>query len=276
MNSLILISILFSAGILTQCEGRGVGKIQRRQQLQHHLGTVKPETRIIGGVDAPVAFAPYQVSIMSTFGEHVCGGSIIADHWILTAAHCMEWPIQYLKIVTGSNDYTKPGAEYLVDAAKIHCGHDKPAYHNDIALIHTAKPIVFDSVTQPIKLASKGSLPSAGDKLTLTGWGSTKTWGRYATQLQKIELSSITHSRCESTVRNANWLSEGHICTFTQEGEGSCHGDSGGPLVDESGTLVGVVNWGEACAIGYPDVFASVAYYGDWIKEMMTDQGTAC
>ncbi|KAH8328749.1 hypothetical protein KR074_004815 [Drosophila pseudoananassae] len=272
MKWLLMISLVV---FLSQCSGRGV-KVQRRQQLNHHLGTVKPETRVIGGTDAATGWAPYQVSIMSTFGEHVCGGSIVAPQWILTAAHCMEWPTQYLKIVTGTNDYTKPGAEYLVDGAKIHCGHDKPAYHNDIALIHTVKPIVYDSLTQPIRLASKGSLPKVGDKLTLTGWGSTKTWGRYATQLQKIDLRFIEHSNCESKVRNANWLGEGHLCTFTQEGEGSCHGDSGGPLVDESGVLVGVVNWGEACAIGYPDVFGSVAYYHDWIEEMMTEAGKAC
>ncbi|KAH8362283.1 hypothetical protein KR200_002797, partial [Drosophila serrata] len=258
----------------SQCSARQV-PVKRIPQLNHHLGYVKPETRVIGGSDAAAGFAPYQVSIMNTFGEHVCGGSIIAPHYVVTAAHCLEWPIQYLKIVTGTLDYTKPGAEYLVDGAKIHCGHDKPAYHNDIALIHTAKPIVYNALTQPIRLAPKGSLPKVGDKLTLTGWGSTKTWGRYATQLQKIDLKFIAHSNCESRVRNVNWLSEGHVCTFTQEGQGSCHGDSGGPLVDENQNLVGVVNWGEACAIGYPDVFASVAYYSDWIAQMMTEAGTA-
>ncbi|XP_017118593.1 chymotrypsin-1 [Drosophila elegans] len=272
MKWLVLISVLV---ILSQCSAKNI-KIHRRPQLNHHLGHVKPETRVVGGIDSPTGFAPYQVSIMNTFGEHVCGGSIIAPEWILTAAHCMEWPTQYLKVVTGTSDYTKPGAEYLVDGAKIHCGHDKPAYHNDIALIHTAKPIVYDSLTQPIRLATKGSLPKKGDKLTLTGWGSTKTWGRYATQLQKIELNYIEHDNCATRVRNANWLSEGHICTYTQEGEGSCHGDSGGPLVDANQTLVGVVNWGEACAIGYPDVFGSVAYYRDWIEQMMTASGTAC
>ncbi|XP_037732686.1 chymotrypsin-1 [Drosophila subpulchrella] len=272
MKFLVVISVLV---ILTQCSAKNI-KIPLRHQLNHHLGYVKPETRVVGGVDSPTGFAPYQVSIMNTFGEHVCGGSILNEEWILTAAHCMEWPIQFLKIITGTLDFTHPGAEYLVDKSKVHCSHDKPAYHNDIALIHTAKPIVFDALTQPIRLASKGSLPKAGDKLTLTGWGSTKTWGRYSTQLQKIDLSYIEHDTCESSVRNANWLGEGHVCTFTHEGEGSCHGDSGGPLVDANQTLVGVVNWGEACAIGYPDVFASVAYYQDWIEEMMTDAGTAC
>lgn len=274
MRSVISLTLLLIA--LTQCSGREIGLVRRPASHQLDIDLVRPESRIVGGTDAPQASAPYQVSIMNTFGEHVCGGSIISDEWILTAAHCLEWPIQYLKIVTGSNDYTKPGAEYLVDAAKKHCEHDKPAYHNDIALIHTATRISFDERTQPIKLATKDSGLKAGDKVTLTGWGSVKAWGRYATQLQTIDLAYVEHASCEKSVRNANWLGEGHICTYTKEGEGSCHGDSGGPLIDQEHNLVGVVNWGEACAVGYPDVFASVAYYHDWITKMMTAEGTAC
>ncbi|XP_060649920.1 chymotrypsin-1 [Drosophila nasuta] len=268
MKFLILIATLLA------CEARELG-LGKRASHQLDIDIVRPESRIVGGSDAPQAFAPYQVSIMNTFGEHVCGGSIIDENWILTAAHCTEWPKQYLKIVTGSNDYTKPGAEYSVDIVKKHCEHDKPAYHNDIALLHVATPIVFDERTQPIKMATKDSL-NTGDKVTLTGWGSIKAWGRYVTQLQKIELAYLAHSDCESKVKNAKWLGEGHLCTLTKEGEGSCHGDSGGPLVDENNTLVGVVNWGEACALGYPDVFASVQYYQPWINEMMTPEGVAC
>ncbi|EDW59147.2 uncharacterized protein Dvir_GJ10717 [Drosophila virilis] len=272
MKLLILLNVALL--IVAQCEARELGS-GRKLSRQLDLDVVRPESRIVGGTDAPEGWAPYQVSIMSTFGEHVCGGSIIAEQWILTAAHCLEWPIQYLKIVTGTNDYTKPGAEYLVDATKKHCQHDQPIYHNDIALIHTATPIVYNVRTQPIKLASVDSL-KAGDKVTLSGWGSTKAWGRYVTQLQKIDLSYVEHSSCKSKVRNATWLGDGHICSFTKEGEGSCHGDSGGPLIDANQTLVGVVNWGEACALGYPDVYASVLYYRNWISEMMTEQGKAC
>ncbi|EDV90648.1 chymotrypsin-1 [Drosophila grimshawi] len=267
--------ILISALIVGQSVAREIG-VRKSLSRQLDGDVVIPESRIVGGSEAPEAWAPYQVSIMSTFGEHVCGGSIIDEHWILTAAHCLEWPINFLRIITGTNDYTKPGAEYVVDSAKKHCEHDKPMYHNDIALIHTATPIVYNARTQPIQMASKKNILHPGDKLTLTGWGSTRAWGRFPTQLQTIDLSYVDHSTCKAMVRNADWLGEGHICSFTKEGEGSCNGDSGGPLINANHELVGLVNWGEPCAVGYPDVYASVQYYRDWINTMMTDEGKAC
>ncbi|ALC46477.1 CG5246 [Drosophila busckii] len=269
------LTLLICTLIVAQSAAREIDLVQKLRAKLHQQAAQQPETRVVGGADAAAGGAPYQVSIMNTFDEHVCGGSIIANEWILTAAHCLEWPTKYLLIVTGSNDYTKPGAVYEVDYAKIHCQHNKPMYHNDVALIHTKTPIVYNARTQPIQLATQNKMQT-GDKLKLTGWGAIKAWGRHVTQLQEIELKYLAHSSCASKVRNSDWLGDGHICTLTKEGEGSCNGDSGGPLVDANQTLVGVVNWGEACALGVPDVFASVAYYRDWITKMMTPQGVAC
>uniref|UniRef100_A0A1A9X3Z5 Lectizyme n=1 Tax=Glossina brevipalpis TaxID=37001 RepID=A0A1A9X3Z5_9MUSC len=226
------------------------------------------ESRIIGGVAVSEGSAPYQVSIQNTFGEHVCGGSIIAPQWILTAGHCLEWPKQYLKIITGTVNWTQPEAEYLVDEIKLHCLHNRPIYHNDIALVHLTKPIAYNKRTQPIKLAKRNYLKD-NDKLILTGWGSIKPWGHYSDTLQKVELNYLNHKQCAAHVRNSAWLGKGHICTDTRPGKGSCIGDSGGPLVDASYTQVGVVNFGEPCAVGYPDAFASVPFYYTWIKATM-------
>uniref|UniRef100_A0A1I8P7H0 Peptidase S1 domain-containing protein n=1 Tax=Stomoxys calcitrans TaxID=35570 RepID=A0A1I8P7H0_STOCA len=264
--SVVLALAIF--GSLTQ--GRGISQ-QQLKGISQHLKDV----RVIGGSDVAEGALPYQVSIQNTFGEHVCGGSIIAPLWVLTAAHCLEWPKQYLKVVTGTVNWTKPDAEYAVDDLKIHCLHNKPMYHNDIALIRLSKPIVYNQRTQPVNLATSNSL-NDGDKLTLSGWGSIKVWGRTPDILQSAELSYMDHAKCEAGVRNSEWLGAGHICTDTKSGQGSCHGDSGGPLYNMAkNELVGIVNWGEACAVGYPDVFASVAYYHDWIMTNMNG-GAQC
>lgn len=266
----LFITIVLSLTVIAlNSEARGISK-EQLSKVQQYL----TETRVIGGSEVENGDLPYQVSIQNTInGEHVCGGTIIAPEWILTAAHCLEWPKQYLKVATGSVIWNKPDAEYLVADAKVHCLHNKPMYHNDIALLRLSKPIVYNENTQPIKLAWSNTLKE-GDTVDLSGWGSTKVWGRTADKLHKVELKYMANASCSGKVKNAAWLGEGHICTDTRSGEGSCHGDSGGPLVDENNTLVGVVNWGEPCAVGRPDVFASVAYYHDWIRGNLAGSST--
>ncbi|XP_053952819.1 chymotrypsin-2-like [Anastrepha ludens] len=245
--------LLFTFALWTNCEARVVTSNNNAI-----------EGRIIGGNEVSKGDLPYQVSIQNTFGEHVCGGSIVAPQWILTAGHCMDWPKKYLKIVTGTVEWQNPGAVYLVDDIKVHCLYNNPTYHNDIALIRLAKPIVYDNYTSAITLATNNTL-KAGDELVLSGWGSKKAWGKAVDNLNKVSLEYMDYSTCTKSVRNAKFVGVGHICTSTAVGKGACSYDSGGPLVDANQQQVGIVNGGEPCALGYPDTFASVAYFHDWI-----------
>ncbi|XP_067628954.1 chymotrypsin-1 [Eurosta solidaginis] len=233
------------------------------------------EGRIIGGSEVDVTAVPYQVSIQNTFGEHICGGSIIAPQWILTAGHCMEWPKKYLKIVTGTSQWKSPGVAYSVDYIKVHCKYNQPMYHNDIALVHLSQPIVYDTRTAPLQLTTKNLLKS-GDDLLLTGWGGIKAWGNPVNKLNKVTVDYMDFQTCLKMVKNNQFVGEGHLCTSTKDGRGACTYDSGSPLVDPSTQMqVGIVNGGEPCALGYPDTFASVAYYNDWIVNTMADM-SAC
>ncbi|XP_011211648.2 chymotrypsin-2 [Bactrocera dorsalis] len=248
--------ILFSVLTLwTTCEARGISATPNNVLIQG---------RIVGGDEVALGAIPYQVAIKNTFGEFVCGGSIVAPEWILTAGHCMDWPKQYLKIVTGTVEWNKPGGEYTVEDVKVHCLYNKPTYHNDIALVRLSKPIEFDSNTAAVELATSNTLKD-GDSVVLSGWGSLKAWGNAVSKLNKVSLKYLDHATCLSSVKNQKFVGDGHICTSTKESKGSCSYDSGGPLVDANNVQVGVVNGGEPCAIGYPDTFASVAYYHDWI-----------
>uniref|UniRef100_A0A0A1WHB6 Chymotrypsin-1 n=1 Tax=Zeugodacus cucurbitae TaxID=28588 RepID=A0A0A1WHB6_ZEUCU len=242
-----------------------------------HLSDRQSENeRVVGGTNAEPGFASYQVSIQGMYNSHWCGGAIIDKHWILTAAHCIYgYNPPYLRIITGTVESDKPRAVYESDEYYTHCNYDNPAYSNDIGLIHLKDPIVFDQYTQAVPLASKPLEDNA--TAILTGWGDVQLGGPPAESLQKISLKYLSHKRCLEAFEEEDReiLDIGHICTFTKEGEGSCHGDSGGPLISGD-ELVGIVNWGVPCAQGYPDAFASVYFYRDWIRRVMSGRCKTC
>ncbi|XP_022227128.2 transmembrane protease serine 9 [Drosophila obscura] len=225
-------------------------------------------SRIKGGQDAEIGFAPYQVSLQPVVGAHNCGGAILNEQWILTAGHCVEtFAPALVNVITGTNRWAEPGAVYYTSDIHMHCLYDQPYMHNDIALVKLTQNITFDEFTQPIELPTRPV--REGDEIVLTGWGAEEAYGSSAENLQKLTLGFVPLDECLQIFNQTTSMGVGHICTYSREGEGACHGDSGGPLVRD-GQLVGVVNWGRPCGVGLPDVQANVYYYLDWIRRRIS------
>lgn len=222
------------------------------------------EGRIVGGVAAAEGAAPYQVLIKTTWDSHVCGGAILSARWILTAGHCMQdFAIESLLIVVGTNKWSQPGVTFRPELAFRHCRQDMPIYQNDIAVVRLNGTIEFNNVTQPIELHTQPL--NAGDLVTMTGWGSPNLNWPNTELLQTQNFSVVSREECLERWENHEGVGYGHICTLSKKGEGACNGDSGGPIVYK-GKLVGLVNWGAPCAMGKPDMHASVIYYRDFIE----------
>ncbi|XP_012272591.1 chymotrypsin-2-like [Orussus abietinus] len=222
--------------------------------------------RIVGGSDAPDGKYPHQVSLKRN-GRHLCGGSILNNRWILTAAHCLVAASgRTLNVVVGTNLLSEDGEVYQSDYIVRHEKYDPSLIRNDIGLIHVNKDIVYNEKVQPIALPSS-NFEDPEHPVLLSGWGTTILNGQVPNTLQEISLNVIPLQKC----RNIHWqVTETNICTFTKSGEGACHGDSGGALV-AGNEQVGIVSWGYPCARGYPDVFTRVYTYLDWIKKVIDD-----
>ncbi|XP_032671250.1 chymotrypsin-1-like [Odontomachus brunneus] len=217
---------------------------------------------IVGGNMASQGQFPHQVSLQEN-GYHNCGGSIISDRHIVTAAHCISQnSARTMTVVTGTNNLQNGGQVHRVKCIQVHEGYIPNIFANDIALITLAQPMTFHGLQRPISLAS-ADYATGQTHCMISGWGRLGANANMPTMLQYVDTMALTRNDC---VRAHPRTTAKQICTFNSYGKGACMGDSGGPLIC-NGQLVGVVSFGRPCAVGVPDVFTNVAYYRDWIQQ---------
>jgi trypsin len=183
------------------------------------LGQAVPNTKIVGGEDADITEAPYQVSLK--YGNFfTCGGSIISKSYILTAAHCVQRQGTY-KVRVGSSYSNKEGTLMEVAKITVHPKYGKPLYNNDFALLKLKNPIKeFDSKVKSIALASPDQKLVPGSPAMVTGFGKVIQGGPSAKKLQKAKIPLIDWKDCRA--RYGLSITEQMLCAGT--GKGSCHG----------------------------------------------------
>ncbi|XP_053072651.1 serine protease 55 isoform X2 [Acinonyx jubatus] len=190
-------------------------------------------SRIIGGMEAEVGEFPWQVSIQAR-NEHFCGGAIINEWWIVTAAHCLfyeELSPMDLSVVLGTNDLRSPSLEIKrVTSIILHKDFQRVNMDNDIALLLLALPITFSGLKEPICLPRKLS-PSMWHKCWVAGWGQTNTDDKNSmkTDLMKVPMIIMDWKKCSKAFPR---LTKNMLCAgYENESFDACQGDSGGPLV---------------------------------------------
>uniref|UniRef100_A0A1Q3EVA0 trypsin n=1 Tax=Culex tarsalis TaxID=7177 RepID=A0A1Q3EVA0_CULTA len=224
--------------------------------------------KIVGGFKIDVVDVPYQVSLQRN-NRHHCGGSIIDERWVLTAAHCTEnTNASIYSVRVGSSEHATGGHLVPVKAVHNHPDYDYEVTEYDFSLLELGEALKYDHAVQPVDLVRE---EPADESLSLvSGWGDTKSLEESTDILRAVVVPLVNREECAEAYKNDQPVTESMICAgFAKEGgKDACQGDSGGPLVVD-GQLAGVVSWGKGCAKPrYPGVYSNVAYVRDWIKQV--------
>ncbi|XP_055590614.1 trypsin 3A1-like [Uranotaenia lowii] len=227
------------------------------------------KSKIVGGFQIEIAEVPYQVSLQKN-GRHNCGGSIIADRWVLTAAHCVTNRDASLYTVrVGSTDRTDGGELIQVEEVIPHESYNDATADFDFALLLLSEAIGYNDTVQAIELAAVDEVIEDGTMSIVSGWGATHNPEEDNQQLRATNVPTVNQQECVEAYSKIGPVTEQMICAgYKAGGQDSCQGDSGGPLAID-GRLVGVVSWGQGCAEpDLPGVYARVSAVREWIQEV--------
>ncbi|KAM6032530.1 LOW QUALITY PROTEIN: kallikrein-7-like [Theristicus caerulescens] len=227
------------------------------------------ESRIIGGRPCSIFQRPFQVAIIKK-EQILCGGSLVAAQWVLTAAHCKQPPSNIRVLIGTDTLQDRMGQVRGVSRVFVHPSYNRLRNDKDFMLLRLSEPVRFGNNVKKIRLPTR--CPVEGMRCTVSGWGTTKSPGATLPKdLQCATIETFGRDKCARAYGNA--ITPNMFCAgVPQGGIDSCQGDSGGPLVC-NGVLQGVVSWGMAvCGQGQPGVYANVCRAASWIRSLIGKQ----
>ncbi|XP_077050067.1 vitamin K-dependent protein C [Siphateles boraxobius] len=233
---------------------------------------------VVGGTVGKKGESPWQALILNNQGKFHCGGVLIDENWVLTAAHCLETSTRF-SVRLGDYDRFKMEKTEMtlpVKQAITHPEYNPYTVDNDIALLRLAAPAKFSTYILPACLPSQDlaerMLHRNGTITVVTGWGKdNETAHHFSSTLNFIEIPIMDKSECSKHMMNN--LTENMLCGgVLGQIKDACEGDSGGPMMTlfhDTWFLVGLVSWGEGCGQRHKfGIYTKVSGYLDWINRV--------
>ncbi|XP_076851797.1 chymotrypsin-like protease CTRL-1 isoform X2 [Brachyhypopomus gauderio] len=265
----------------TLCVGFLLGFLPKGCSSQLSVCGVAPlNNKIVGGDNAVAGSWPWQVSIRLTiYNFHFCGGSLINNGWVLTAAHCFgSYTASQVTVYLGTQSLAGTNTNQVsrtVTSVTKNPNYDPNIHNNDLALLRLSSTVTFTPYITPVCLAASNSAFFNGTLSWNTGWGNIATGVSLPSPgiLQEVQIPIIGNRQCDCLYSGI--ITGDMICAGALPGgKDPCQGDSGGPLVVKQGSVwiqAGIVSFGVACALpNYPGVYTRVSEFQSWINQVIT------
>ncbi|KAM6178247.1 coagulation factor X [Rhynchocyon petersi] len=233
--------------------------------------------RIVGGTNCKEGECPWQALLINEDNEGFCGGTILSEYYILTAAHCLHQAKRFKVRVGDRNTAEEEGNEMVHDVEMIikHNRFDLETYDFDIAVIRLKTPILFRMNVAPACLPEKNWAESTlmtQKTGIISGFGRTHEKGRPSTVLKMLEVPYVDRNTCK--LSSGFTITQNMFCAgYSTKPEDACQGDSGGPHVTrfrDTYFVTGIVSWGEGCARkGKFGVYTKITSFLKWIDKSM-------
>ncbi|KAI5639631.1 trypsin domain-containing protein [Phthorimaea operculella] len=231
--------------------------------------------RIVGGDLTTIDKYPFIAAMLANSGGaffQSCGGSILNEKTILSAAHCYSGSraaASIWRVRVGSSFRSSGGVVHNVARIIDHPEYDSNGWDHDISVLHLETFMVFNNVVQQAVIAGPNYFVADNDPIWSVGWGQTSYQGLASEQLKHVEQRVMNQQHCRFGYPSGI-ITDTMLCitSVSNVDEGICQQDSGGPNLHNN-VLVGVTSFGpDPCAAaGRPSSLARVSSYFDWILD---------
>ncbi|XP_026107840.1 mast cell protease 1A-like [Carassius auratus] len=237
--------------------------------LPHLTFTARVNVGIVNGTEAKPHSRPYMVSLQK-YKKHICGGFLISDEFVLTAAHCWKGYPEILTVVVGAHDFRKSEDSYRVEV-KSYISHPHYTFcslQNDIMLLRLHEKVKLNNNVTWISLPKECEDVKMNTLCSVAGWGRLWMKGPSTDRLMEANTTTIKNKVCKCKW-GSDFQASQMICAHGDGG--SCIGDSGGPLVCGN-TAVGVTSFVDIKGCNSPErpnVYTKISAYLPWIHQII-------